>query len=287
MFRDFNPKELELRDIHQLLLGSIAPRPIGFAGTISKNGYVNLAPFSYHNVFSTNPPIIGISPAYSGKTGKAKNTLSNILETKEFTLSVVTYDLVEQMNLCSAEFSFDISEFDKSGLSQFDSQIVTPPGVKESPIIMECKFLNHIELSKKPAGGNLILGEIVKFHINKNIFDNKGKINPIKVDQVARLGYNWYTRASQGLFELSSPKYIPIGVESLPNQVRNCKYFKGKHLARLASVEKIRDKEKNKDLISTYSRLTKDDMLKICSVFIEEGKIFEAWQILYIADIIK
>ena len=285
-FRKFNPKELELRDVHQLLLGSVAPRPIGFAASMSKDGNINLAPFSYHNAFSSNPPVVGISPAFSGNTGKSKNTLNNILDTKEFTLSVVTYNMVEQMNICAAEYPSSVDEFEKSGLNKYSSEIIKVPGVQESPLIMECKFIQHIQLSKEPAGGNLLLGEVVQFHAKEEIYNNDGQIEPAKVDQVARLGLIWYTRANQGLFELAPPRNLPIGVDALPNVVRNSPHFTGKHLARLASVEEIPKRENIEDLIKTYSRLSNEDMLKICAVLVDQGKIMEGWQVLYLAEII-
>ena len=286
-FKKFNPKELELRDVHQLLLGSIAPRPIGFAASKNKKGQINLAPFSYHNAFSSNPPIIGISPAYSGRTGKAKNTLINILETKEFSLSVVSHEIVEQMNICSAEYPNNINEFEKSGLNEYKSKIIDVPGVVESPLIMECKLIQHIELSNQPAGGNLLLGEIVQFHAKEEVYTSEGTIDPVKVDQVARLGLNWYSRANQGLFQLSPPKHLPIGVDALPEKVKNCSYFSGKHLARLGSINEIPKRDINDDLTSTYSRFTDAEMLKICSILVEEGKIIEAWQVLYLAEVIS
>ncbi len=285
-FKNFNPKDMELRNVHQLLLSSIAPRPIGFTSSISKDGNINLAPFSYHNAFSTNPPVIGISPAFSGRTGKAKNTLINILDTKEFTLSIVTYEMVEQMNICAAEYPNGVNEFLKSGLEESPSKIISVPGVKSSPLIMECKLIQHIELSSKPAGGNLLLGEIVQFHADKSIYNKDGKLDPKKIDQVARLGYNWYTRANNGLFELPVSKHLPIGVDSLPDEIKKCSYFKGKHLARLASVENIPERKVNKELITTYSRMSKDEKLKICSTLVDQGRIIEGWQILYLAEII-
>jgi len=285
-FQTYNPKELELREIHQLLLGSVAPRPIGFASSKSKDNHINLAPFSFHNAFSSNPPTVGISPAFSGRTGKTKNTLTNILDTKEFTLSVVTYDMVEQMNICAADYPSKIDEFEKSGFTQYPSVIISVPGVKESPLIMECKFTQHIQFSKEPAGGNLLLGEVVHFHAKEEVFNDSGKIDPAKVDQVARLGMNWYSRANQGLFELAPPRHIPIGVDNLPEEVKNSHHFTGKLLARLASVEEIPKEEKIEDLISTYSRLSTEDMLKICAVLVDQGRIMEGWQVLYLAEII-
>ncbi len=285
-FRIFNPQKLELREVHQLLLGSVAPRPIGFACSMSKDGHINLAPFSYHNAFSSNPPIVGISPAFNGRTGKAKNTLTNILDTKEFTLSVVAYNMVEQMNICAAEYPTGVNEFEKSGLSQHPSKIISVPGVKESPLIMECQFTQHIQFSKEPGGGNLLLGEIVQFHAKKEVYNDAGQIDPVKVNQVARLGLNWYTRANQGLFELAAPKHIPIGVDALPKEVKKSSHFTGRLLARLASVEKIPERENIEHLISTYSRLSTKDMLKICSVLVDQGKVLEGWQVLYLAEVI-
>jgi flavin reductase (DIM6/NTAB) family NADH-FMN oxidoreductase RutF len=285
-FREYNSKDLELKDKHHLLLSSVAPRPIGFTTSKSKDGHINLAPFSYHNAFSSNPPMVGISPAFSGRTGEAKNTLTNILDTKEFTLSVVTFDMVEQMNICAADYPSDVDEFEKSGLTKHPSKIVSTPGVAESPLIMECQFTEHIQFSDQPAGGNLLLGEIVYFHAKEEVFSVSGEIDPHKVDQVARMGYNWYSRAKEGLFELPAPRFIPVGVDKLPQIVRDHPSFSGKLLARLASVEKIPDQDVIEDLSETYSRLSAEDMLKICAVLAEEGRILEAWQVLYLAEII-
>ena len=285
-FKEYNPKELELKDKHHLLLSSVAPRPIGFTTSKSKDGVLNLAPFSYHNAFSSNPPMVGISPAFSGRTGNAKDTLNNILDTKEFTLSVVSFDMVEQMNICAAEFGPEVDEFEKSGLTKHPTKIVSTPGVAESPIILECQFTQHIQFSDQPAGGNLLLGEIVYFHARENMYDESGKIDPHKIDQVARMGYNWYSRANQGLFELSAPRHLPIGVDSLPDTVKNCPQFSGKLLARLASVENIPEEEEFEELSKTYSRLSTGDMLKICAKLVEEGRVLEAWQVLYLAKII-
>ena len=181
-FREYNPKELELKEKHHLLLSSVAPRPIGFTTSKSKDGIINLAPFSYHNAFSSDPPMVGISPAFSGRTGNAKDTLTNILATKEFTLSVVSFDMVEQMNICAAEFPPEVNEFEKSGLTKHPSIIVSTPGVAESPLIMECQFTEHIQFSDQPAGGNLLLGEIVYFHAKEEVFDESGKINTLNLN---------------------------------------------------------------------------------------------------------
>ena len=278
-FQQFDPNKLELREKHQLLLSSVAPRPIGFTGSKSKDGHINLAPFSYHNAFSSNPPMVGISPAFSGRTGKTKNTLTNILDTKEFTLSVVTHDMVEQMNICAAEYPKEVDEFEKSGLTKYPCKIVSTPGVEESPLIMECKFTQHVQFSDKPAGGNLLLGEIVYFHTREDVFEKSGKIDPAKVDQVARMGYDWYSRANQGLFELPAPQFIPIGVDSLPQVVRKHPAFSGKLLARLACVESIPNENISAEIKEKYSQLSTDELFQTCVELLEQNKIDEAWKI--------
>ena len=284
-YKTFNSNELALKEKHQLLLASIAPRPIGFTASINKEGQVNLAPFSYHNAFSSDPPIVGISPAFSGKTGKPKNTLTNILDTKEFTLSIVTHDMVEQMNICAADYDSNVDEFDKSGLTKRDSNFVSVPGVEESPLILECTFLQHVQFSDKPAGGNLLLGEIICFHAREDIYNDLGQIDPAKVDQVSRMGMNWYSRANQGLFDLPAPRFLPIGVDSLPLDVRNSSYFSGKLLARLAYVDSIPEPDQSFALKEEFRDHEKDDFLKECASLLEDNQIKNAWQILHLGKI--
>ncbi len=285
-FIEYNAKEMEMRERYKMLISAVAPRPIGFTTSISSNGNINLAPFSFFNAFSANPPIVGISPAFSGRTGKPKNTLTNILETKEFTLSVVTFDMVEQMNICAAEYPPNVNEFFKSGLSPYQGKVVSTPGVAESPLILECTFTEHIQFSDQPAGGNLLLGEVVYIHAKDSIFDENSKIDPHKVDQVARMGYNWYSRSIQGMFELEAPKYQPLGVDNLPKEVQSCPYFPGNLLARLASIENIPERQEIAELSETYDRLSTDEMLKICAKLVSEGRILQAWQILYLAELL-
>jgi len=285
-YKQFNSDELSLQEKHQLLLASVAPRPIGFTASKSIDGYINLAPFSYHNAFSSNPPVVGISPAYSGRTGEPKNTLTNILATKEFTLSVVTYDMVEQMNICAAEYGSDVDEFKKSGLSRHPSKSISIPGVAESPLIMECRFLQHIQFSSKPAGGNLILGEIIYFHARDDIYNKAGQIDPKKVDQVSRMGLNWYSRANQGIFDLPAPKFLPIGVDTLPQVVKDSSYFTGKLLARLAYIESIPKHNVSIDSKERYANCNGDELLKACANLLENNQIEEAWQVLHLGKII-
>ena len=220
-YKQFNPAKLDIKDTYHLLISGVSPRPIALVSSLDKNGNNNLAPFSFFNAFGANPPIIGFSPALSGRTGLPKDTLLNIKETKEFTVSIVNSDIVEQISLSSCEYKRNIDEFKKAGLNKFKSSIINPPGVYESYFIMECKLINIIELGNKPASGNLILGEVIMFHVDKTILENNNAVDPYKLDPIARNGGNWYTKAQNGLFELKKPKNIGIGFDQLPDCILN------------------------------------------------------------------
>jgi flavin reductase (DIM6/NTAB) family NADH-FMN oxidoreductase RutF len=198
--KTFDPSILTPPEFHRLLLGGVAPRPIAFVSSLDTHGNVNLAPFSFFNAFGVNPPVICFSPAFSGKTGLPKDTLLNILETKECTVSIVTYDMVHQTSLASAPFAKGVDEFVKAGFTKLPSEKVKAPGVAESPFVMEAKLLHHIDFGGKPSSANMLICEVVLLHIRDDVFNDKGSIDPRKMDQVARLGGPWYTRAAQGLF---------------------------------------------------------------------------------------
>ena len=175
-FKEFITKELDVKSVYHLLISGVSPRPIALVGSVDKDGRSNLAPFSFFNAFGANPPIIGFSPALSGRTGLPKDTLLNIKETKEFTVSIVNSSIVEQISLSSCEFGKNIDEFVKSGLTKYKSRNIAAYGVQESNFIMECKLHDIIELGGKPASGNLILGEIVQFHINEKILTKTNSV---------------------------------------------------------------------------------------------------------------
>ena len=222
MYNSSDSKSNDLQTNFHLLISGIVPRPIAFVGTKDNNGNDNLAPFSFFNGFGANPPIVGFSPALSGKTGKPKDTLLNIKENPEFSISIVNYDIVEQTSLASSEYSRSIDEFTKSGLEKFQCAEISVSAVKGSPFIMECKLYDIIELGGKPGSGNLILGEVVKFHVRSDIYTDN-KIDPLKIDAVSRLGYSWYSRSNKGLFEIKKPKVNGIGFDSLPEYILNSK----------------------------------------------------------------
>ena len=216
-----NPKELTVSQVHQYLLGAVGPRPICFASTIDKNGKANLAPFSFFNVFSANPPIAVFSPSRSGRTGATKDTYENIKEVPECVINVVNYDMVYQTSLASSPYPKGISEFEKAGFTPIASQIVKPFRVKESPVQLECKVNQVIELGQQGGAGNLVICEVVMIHVSEDVLDANKGIDQKKIDLVARMGGNWYCRAhGDALFEIEKPlTTIGIGVDQIPTAI--------------------------------------------------------------------
>ena len=203
----FDPKETSVQKFHQLMLGSIAPRPIAFASTIDKEGRPNLSPFSFFNAFGANPPVVVFSPSRRGKDNTTKHTFENVKEVPEVVINAVTYEMVQKMSDSSADFPKGVNEFDMVGFTMQPSELVKPFRVKESPVQMECKVLQVIETGSGPAAGNLVICEILRIHVNPFVMDERGRINPDKIDLVGRLGGEWYVRASgSALFELAKPE---------------------------------------------------------------------------------
>ena len=276
IFKKFLVKDLDVKSAYHLLISGISPRPIALVGSIDKEKNSNLAPFSFFNAFGANPPIVGFSPALSGRTGLPKDTLLNIQETKEFTISIVNSSMVEQISLSSCEFDRKVDEFEKVGLTKFNSKIIKPYAVKESNFIMECKLHDIIELGGKPASGNLILGEVLQFHINKSVLTDANQVDPYKLDPIARNGGSWYTDTKKGLFELKKPKNIGIGFDAIPDKIKESPYFKGNELAKLASIENVPEK------INVDLSLPSNNLYELCKNKIHQNKIEEAWQIIFL-----
>ena len=274
MYKSIKTKDINLKDCYHLMISGISPRPIAFVSSQSKDGRDNLAPFSYFNAFGSNPPIIGFSPANSGRTGDKKDTLLNIIDTKEFAVSIVDYHMVEQVSLSSCEYDSDIDEFVKSGFEKKESNLIKPPSVENSPFIMECKLYNIIELGGKPGSGNLILGEIINFHVKESILDD-GKINPMKLDAISRLGYNYYSRSRDGLFEIFKPKHNGIGFDLLPDEIKESSDFNGSELAKLAGVENIPSINNEYEYLD---KLVKDELLSLIKKSLLDMKIDLSWQ---------
>ncbi len=240
----FKPKEMSVPDVQVLMQGGIAPRPIAFVSTISSDGIPNLAPFSFFNAFSSNPPIVVFSPSRRGKTNTTKDTYNNLMEVGECVIHAVTYDISQQMNLASYEFTPDENEFEMAGFTPIKSELVKPFRIKESPFQMECKLRHMFSMGDGPSAGNLAVCEVILFHVDAYILKD-GCIDPFLIDHIGRNGKSWYTRAQgNALFELHKPSNKkPIGYTALPERVRNSTVFSANDIGKLASSLNIPDKE--------------------------------------------
>jgi flavin reductase (DIM6/NTAB) family NADH-FMN oxidoreductase RutF len=236
-----DPKEIPVPKLHHYLLGAIGPRPIAFASTVDADGNDNLAPFSFFNVFSANPPIMIFSPARSGRTNETKDTYNNVKVIPEVVINVVNYDIVQQMSLASSPFAPGISEFEKAGFTALKSDTIRPKRVAESPVQFECKVIEVKELGDQGGAGNLIFCEVTKIHISEAVLDENGSIDQHKIDLVSRMGGNWYCRADQNsMFEIMKPiTTIGIGFDALPVDILNSTILTGNDLGQLAGIEEL------------------------------------------------
>jgi flavin reductase (DIM6/NTAB) family NADH-FMN oxidoreductase RutF len=250
----FSADELSTQKMHQLLLGSVGPRPICFASTIDAQGNRNLAPFSFFNVFSAAPPILVFSPARSGRTGESKHTYQNVLEVPEVVINIVNYAMVEQMSLASSPYAKGVDEFVKAGFTPIASETVAPFRVKESPVQFECHVNQVIELGQQGGAGNLIICQVKKIHVNEAFMNEQGNIDQNKIDLVARMGGDWYCRANgEALFELVKPLTVcGIGVDALPDHIKNSHRLTGNELGKLGNLEAVPDAEFMYELKNKY-----------------------------------
>jgi flavin reductase (DIM6/NTAB) family NADH-FMN oxidoreductase RutF len=237
----FNPKEIPVPKMHGLLLDAVAPRPIAFASTVDEQGRVNLSPFSFFNVFSANPPILIFSPARRGRDNTTKHTYENVLKVSEVVINIVNYSIVHQTSLASVEYPEGVNEFIKSGLTEVKSIMVKPPRVKESPVAFECKVNQVVPLGNQGAAGNLVICEVLLMHVQEEIMNENGRIDPWKLDAVARMGQDYYCRAQgDNIFIVPKPgEKIKIGIDQLPEAIVKSKLFTKQDLAILANIEKL------------------------------------------------
>jgi flavin reductase (DIM6/NTAB) family NADH-FMN oxidoreductase RutF len=280
-----NPKDLTIPVLQKYLQNAIAPRPICFASTISKDGKPNLAPFSFFNLFSSNPPIAVFSPAYSGRTGAPKDTLLNVLEVPECVINVVNYSIVQQTSLASSPFPKGVNEFEKAGLTPIASEMVRPFRVKESPVQLECKVIEVKELGKSGGAGNLVICEIVKIHIDNSVLNEANQIDVHKIDLVARMGDNWYCRANgDSLFEVQKPiTSIGIGIDSIPDSIKHSKVLSGNNLGLLASVEHLPTQDELNEFKKNEIKFSsEEEKHKYVQTLLEVNKVKEAWMTLLV-----
>jgi len=278
-----DPKTLPIPQLHAYLMGAVGPRPIAFASTIDKEGRPNLAPFSFFNVFSSNPPILIFSPNRSGRTGETKHSHDNVLEVPEVVINVVTYNMVQQMSLASSPYSKGTDEFIKSGFTKIPSVTVKPFRVAESPVQLECKVTEVKELGKTGGAGNLIFSEVQMIHINEEVLGATKNIDQQKIDLVARMGGNWYCRASgEALFELEKPiTTLGIGVDALPAKIKNSTVLTGNHLGMLGNIEVLPDAEEINYMKEVANGIFDDNQLheKVKNL-LNENKVKEAWALI-------
>jgi flavin reductase (DIM6/NTAB) family NADH-FMN oxidoreductase RutF len=284
----FNPKDISTGKLHGYLLSAVAPRPIAFASTMDADGKPNLSPYSFFNVFSSNPPILIFSPARRVRDNTTKHTLENVMATKEVVINVVNYDIVQQMSLSSTDYAKGVNEFDKSGLTMLESDVVKPFRVAESPVQFECKVNDIIHLGTEGGAGNLVICEVVKLHISDDVLDDKELIVQEKLDLVARAGGSYYSRAKNSFFEIPKPlSSLGIGVDAMPDLVKNSMVLTGNDLGLLGNVEGLPNKKDVDEFINNVSERypnIKDkshhEKHKIARNYLSYGDVDSAWKLL-------
>ncbi|SHE66199.1 NADH-FMN oxidoreductase RutF, flavin reductase (DIM6/NTAB) family [Arenibacter palladensis] len=280
--------EVPTARLHGYLLGAVGPRPIAFASTIDGRNRPNLSPFSFFNVFSSNPPILIFSPSRRVRDNSTKHTLENVLNNMEVVINVVNYDMVQQMSLASTEYGQGENEFIKSGLTMLASDMVKPFRVAESPVQFECKVVKVEPLGKEGGAGNLIFSEVLKIHVDADILDENGTIDQYKIDQVARMGGNWYSRANMGLFEVPKPlSNLGIGVDQIPEHIRLSNVLTGNDLGMLGNIEKLPSPEEvmkyvddNVDVRSILSAGDEALLHTKAQELLKNKDVLSAWKVL-------
>jgi len=280
------PKDLTPVQVQAYLQAAVGPRPIAFASTIDENGTPNLSPFSFFNIFSSNPPILIFSPARRVRNNTIKHSLINAEATKEVVINIVNYDMVQQTSLASTEYADGVDEFIKAGFTKLASDLVKPFRVAESPVQLECKVQNIVPLGTEGGAGNLVICEVIKMHISEDILTESGSIDQHKIDLVARMGGNWYTRANNGMFEVEKPlTTLGIGVDALPEDVKKNPIFVGNDLGRLGNVEHLPTAEEvmafkaeHQDVKVFSENQQTEELYKKAKWFLEQNDVLAAWK---------
>lgn len=279
-----NPNEIPTGKLHGYLLGAVAPRPIAFASTIDENGNPNLSPFSFFNVFGANPPTMIFSPARRVRGNTTKHTLQNAEKTREVVINVVNYAIVHQMSLSSTEYPEGVNEFVKAGFTMLESDVVKPFRVAESPVQFECKVKDIIYTGDEGGAGNLIVCEVVKLHIHDDVLDANGAIDQHKIDLVARAGGSYYSRAREGFFEIPKPiSTMGIGVDQIPDEIRNSTILTGNNLGMLGNVESLPDSVSVNNFAKEHPEFMGLEIVKkhtFAQQYLENNDVESAWKVL-------
>ncbi len=287
-----NPSDLEPPKLHACLLGAIGPRPIAFASTLDADGNPNLAPFSFFNVFSSNPPVLVFSPARRVRDNSVKHTLENVEQVPEVVINTVSYDMVQQMSLASTEYPRGVDEFEKAGFSKLPSLKVKPFRVAESPAQFECRVTEIKPLGREGGAGNLIFCEVVALHLRLDILGANGMPDPVRQDLVARMGGNWYSRANPGLFEVPKPlSSLGIGIDAMPEAIRLSPILTGNDLGMLGNVQRLPSPEEARAFVQSGQLLrqlidTKNQGLihRKAQDYLAQNDVSSAWKILLAAQ---
>jgi flavin reductase (DIM6/NTAB) family NADH-FMN oxidoreductase RutF len=282
------PSEVSVPALHGYLLGAVGPRPIAFASTVDEKGRPNLSPFSFFNVFSAHPPVLIFSPARRVRDNTTKHTLENAIRTREVVINVVDYMMVQQASLASTEYAEGENEFIKAGFGMKESDLVKPFRVEESPVQFECKVTRVEPLGEDGGAGNLVICEVLKIHIRKSILNGQGGIDPLKIDQVARMGGNWYTRAKSGLFEVPKPSSrLGIGIDRIPEHIRLSKMLTGNDLGKLGNVEVLPAEKEIEAFINANSKIkevissgNEAGKYEIAKEYLSINEVHSAWKVL-------
>lgn len=283
-----DPKDVSSSKLQGYLQSAVGPRPIAFASTIDENGVPNLSPFSFFNIFSSNPPILIFSPARRVRDNTIKHTLINAEATREVVINVVNFDIVQQTSLSSSEYPDGVNEFVKAGFTAIPSEMVKPFRVAQSPVQFECKVNEIISLGTQGGAGNLVICEILKMHISETVLDESGNIDPVKIDLVSRMGGNWYSRANQGLFEVAKPiTTLGIGVDQIPNFIKENSVFDGNDLGKLGNIEALPTIEEINIFVNqnfaVKGVLSADDeskQFKKAKEYLDQNDVDSAWKVL-------
>ncbi len=277
-----DPKETAVQKLHQLMLGSIGPRPIAFASTLDKKGKPNLSPFSFFNAFGINPTTLIFSPSRRGRDNTTKHTYDNVKDVPEVVINVVTMDIVQQASLSSTEYPDGVNEFLKAGLTMLPSVKVKPFRVKESPVQFECKVREVIETGDQGGAGNLVVCEIVMMHVDDSVLDENGMIDPDKIRLVGRLGGDHYCEAfGPAIFDVEKPlQTMGIGVDQLPAHIRLSNILTGNDLGQLANLQALPSEEEVDKLKETVIGKSSEEIHQLARKRIAEGKISEALALL-------
>lgn len=289
------PSELSIPDLQRTLQFAVGPRPIALVSSVNRDGLVNLSPFSFFNIFSTNPPILVFSPARRVRDNSTKDTLNNVLEVPEVVIHSVSHSMVEQTSLSSTEYARGINEFTKAGFTQVASTHVAPPRVAEAPVALECRVNEVVALGDGPGAGNLVICEVIAIHINDQVLDDDGRLDQDRLDLVGRLGGDWYVRAhGDALFEVEKPLATKgIGVDALPRSVRLSTVLTGNDLGKLGNVELLPLQSDVEEFMQHHRIQTifrqyadpierREALHQYAQEQLDKGKVHKAWKALLV-----